>query len=176
MAARARVKINMKPLERFKGQINRDLRRRSNGPVRKALRQWGHRYLGFTRERFVRMSRGGWAPLAASTIKARRKGAGSGTPAILRDTGTLFGALSPGTPGNRFKDIENGVSIGYGGRSSHPDGQATIADIARFHQTGAGNLPKREILVEPDRTTKARMLQDMRRAVREVMRREQLKT
>jgi hypothetical protein len=40
------------------------------------LQQWGARYLGFTRRRFVTYSQGGgdWKPLAESTIKARRSG------------------------------------------------------------------------------------------------------
>jgi hypothetical protein len=40
----------------------------------------------------------------------------------------------------------------------HGDGgQATLADIASFHQTGAGRLPKRVIIAEPDADTLALM-------------------
>lgn len=47
-----------------------------SGPLDDMYRQWGARYLGFTRRRFVSASRGDgtWAPLSKSTIRARRAG------------------------------------------------------------------------------------------------------
>lgn len=88
------------PLKKFEAQIRADLRRSGNGPVRRAIRQWGHRYLAFTRERYVRNSRGGgeWKPLAESTKRRRRSGRGSGSPAILRDTRhAVWGVVPRGT-------------------------------------------------------------------------------
>lgn len=45
------------------------------GPIRDMYMQWGRRAQGFNEERFDRFSIGGgdWAPLALSTIRARRK-------------------------------------------------------------------------------------------------------
>lgn len=146
--------------------------RRRDPIVRSMFTQWGARYLGFIRRRFVRHSRGGgdWKPLAESTKRARRgpkrrlkkgrkKGAktttrGSGRKfAILRDTSTLFGALTIGAPGNLFEPIDDGIRVGFGGPSRHSGGKATIRDIAIAHDEGTKTVPARPILVEPDKTT-----------------------
>jgi len=136
----------------------------------KAYKAWAVVYRAAMQERFNTFSRGGgdWAPLAQSTIDARRHGGkgnhkrgkralkkaiegGGGQVTILRDTGLLFMALSPafGQPGQLESIVENGIEVGFGGTSGYPDGKATISDIAGFHQKGNKNLPKREILVEP---------------------------
>ena len=91
--------------------------------------------------------------------------------AILRDTGTLFAALSPtftGKPGALEEGIPFGIRVGYGGPSRHPDGKATIADIASFHQTGNGKLPVREIIVAPLPNVIEGMARDMQRALRQL--------
>lgn len=91
---------------------------------------------------------------------------------ILRDTGTLFAALSPtftNKPGAIEENIPFGIRVGYGGPARHTDGESksppTIADIASFHQNGVGRLPKREIIVAPDSKTIRGMIGDMERAV-----------
>jgi len=94
-------------------------------------------------------------------------GTGTGI-AILRDTGLLFAALTPefvGAEGQYQLDVEDGVLVGFGGPGAHPDGKATIADIAGFHQSGSGRLPQRRIVVPPDDQTQAAMQGDMRRAI-----------
>lgn len=194
---RTRVKVDFSPLNRFVGALRRDLRRAGNGPIRKALRQWGFRFLGFIRKRFVRLSRGGafngdrWKELAPGTVAQRRfKGgltigqarrrkpkqaaavdAAAGSVAILRNTGTLFNALNPGAPGSEFKDIDGGVRVGFGGPAKHPGGRASIADVARFHHRGintrSGKVSRR-IIVEPDQQTVNAMGQDMTRALVEL--------
>ena len=147
----------------------------ANSPVRGAIRQWAAIYRSFIQLRFRRFSRGGgdWPPLKLSTVRSRRKGkrrsrsrksslamddsgnlvdAGIGV-SILQDTGVLFDALAPefiGAPGQYQDNIPYGIRVGFGGPASHPGSSVTIADIASYHQTGAGRLPKREILVEPD--------------------------
>ncbi len=140
---------------------------------------------------------GQWPPLEDSTIRQRRHGGGAvnkngqirrisgggkrgvralrkalasggGQVAILRDTGTLFGALDPvfsSSPGAREQLIRNGIEVGFGGPAKHPKGKATIADIASFHQFGSGNLPQREILVDPDTQTMSGMSNDADRAM-----------
>lgn len=90
---------------------------------------------------------------------------------ILRDTGTLFAAVSPTVadkPGAVSAAIPFGMRVGYGGASRHPKAKATIADIAAFHQTGAGYLPKREIIVRPDAETGAAMTRYMMKAIAEL--------
>ncbi len=179
------VKVNLEPLRRFAATVERDLRRGGNGPVRNAVRQWAVRFRSFLQERFDRLSKSGggeWAPLKASTKRRRRKGKGrtvkargktrtfaQGTVSILRDTGTLFGALHPQfthKPGQLQQDIPMGVRVGYGGPAKHPGGKASIADIAHFHQVGnLPHLPARPIIVDPDQHTVNQMARDMERAL-----------
>jgi hypothetical protein len=137
--------------------------------LRAVVLLWAERYKSFAQERFIRSSRGGgdWSPLSTATLARRRKGKGRRRVAILIDTGQLFGGLNPQVvaPGSIEQEIPWGVRVGYGGPERHPEGAATIADIARFHQTGAGRLPKREIIVEPPSKLRAQMAKDLERAL-----------
>lgn len=180
------VKVNLSGLKRFRAEIDRQLGAgSSDGPVNAALKQWAARYRAFLQRRYVRASRGGgiWPPLKHPE---RRRGSGkrvgkqvdtaAGTQkliraAVLRDTGTLFNVVSPsftGAPGQLQKKIPFGVRVGYGGPSRHPKARATVADIASFHQVGAGVLPKREIIVPPDTATLQQMAADMDRALKKL--------
>ena len=172
----ADVRLNLEPLRRFAAAIRGDLRRSGNGPIRRAMRQWGARYRSFAQQRFDRYSKGGgdWPPLAESTKRRRRKarkGRKKGATrsfSLLRDTGLMFAALNPawtGKAGALQEDIQFGIRVGYGGPSKHPGGKATIADIARFHDIGAGNLPERQIIDVPDAPTWVAMANDMDRAL-----------
>lgn len=153
----------------------------SNGKsqaIVKTLKQWKVRYLSFAQRRFDIFSKGGgdWPPLAPSTI-ARRKGKGIGV-AILRDTGTLFRALTPlaNMPGS-FEEIKPEVftiTVGYGGSDPHPSSKkgTSIANIAMFHNFGMGHNPTRLIIAQPDENTKTLMTQDAERNLNEEARRE----
>lgn len=68
-----RVAIQTRGLDRLQAGL---ASKGTAAPMRTMFMQWGKRYEGFTRRRFVRYSRGGgtWAPLAQSTIDARRTG------------------------------------------------------------------------------------------------------
>lgn len=169
MEITAVVKIDLKGLKKFKHILDADMAGSGNGPVADAFKQWAARYRGFVQRRFNDYSKGSgdWPPLAESTIKARR---GKGIKvAILRDTSTLFAALAPvfaGAPGALERRIPFGIRVGYGGPHGHPSGgRATIADIAKFHNDGAGNLPERKIIVPPAKWHLDRMAADMRRAL-----------
>ncbi len=169
MELRADVKVNLKPLERFKNAIHTGLATGS-GPILKALKQWAARYRGFVQERFDTFSKGGgdWPDLAPSTKRRRRKGGTSGRFSILRDTSILFGALDirfHNQPGALEEKIPFGVRVGFGGPARHPDGEVTIADLANIHQKGLGVVPEREIIVEPNQVTVEGMAGDMLRAV-----------
>lgn len=122
---------------------------------------WSIIYRAFTRMRFFKLSRGGgdWPPLKASTLRQRRKGKGEGTAAILRDTGALFASLQPdlGTGGLiQSEPRPLGFTAFLGGGQTYQSGP-TLAEVATWHHTGAGNLPVREILVQPAPPTIAQM-------------------
>jgi hypothetical protein len=75
--------------------------------------------------------------------------------AILRDTSTLFGALTEGQPGNEIDYSKDGVTIGVN------------VFYARFHQNPPipGRPPMREILVQPDATTEEAMAIELANAI-----------
>ena len=166
-------------MQRFEKAFQSDLRSAGNGPIRKALKQWGARYRSFAQERFDQYSKGGgdWPPLSLFTILGRRKGPRKRKKetkkpivkhAILRDTGTLFAALAPtfsNKPGAVEEQIPFGIRVGYGGPIRHGKGAATIAEIAAAHQTGGPKLPQRKIIVDPQGNVIAAMTADMQRAI-----------
>lgn len=158
------VIIRLKGLKQFKSDVTQN---QSEGPIRTAIRQWGFRYRGAMQERFVKFSRGGgnWPPLKYKRKRGERKRA-----AILRDTNTMFGALNPAfisAPGQYQEDISWGIKVGYGGPSGYVKGKsaATVADVAEFHQTGAGHLPVRKTIVIPEPRVINSMANDMQRAL-----------
>lgn len=155
------VRLDLKPLEKFSAQFQKQLGSTSfKGPIGTMFKQIGVVYLGYTRRRFVKMSRSGWAPLK----QKRRRGALS-KALVLRDTGILLNALTVNQPGNLLKKIDSGVRVGFGGPARHSGGRATIGKIAFYHDTGAGNLPKRQILAEPDAKTYTTMKRIIQKAV-----------
>lgn len=118
----------------------------------------------------------------APTPKRKRKSRAGGPPgvfSILRDTGTLFNALAPvfsRKPGALEQSIPFGIRVGYGGPSRHPKGKASIADIAHFHNVGAGHLPRRQIIVPPDQRTIDDMVSDMERGLRRLVEQSAIRT
>ena len=161
--AKGGVKLDMTGLRRFSQRLHGQLNLSKPGPVTDMVKQWGARYLTFIRRRYVRYSRGGgdWKPLAPSTVRKRR----GGRAMVLVDLGILLGALTIGQPGNLFKRIRGGIRVGFGGPSRHPKGGVSIADIAKFHDQGMGNNPKREIIAEPSAQVVKAMQGDMTRAI-----------
>jgi len=115
------------------------------------------RYSAEMRRRFSTQGDGDWQDLSPETIRKRRKK--SNRP--LLDTGTLRRALTVGAAGNHYQNDRRGIEFGFGDTGKSNDGKRTIGEIARFHQYGMGNNPKREILVEPSHTTLQRMVKDV---------------
>lgn len=122
--------------------------------MQRIVNAWSTVYRSFTRSRFHKLSRGGgdWPALSSATLAGRRKGGGGA--AILRDTGAMFAALNPqlGSGGMmRTTPIQPlGFKADLSSATTYKDG-ATLSDVASYHHYGEGRLPKREILVEPDR-------------------------
>lgn len=178
MSITTTIKVDLSGLKEFKKLLDQDLRaggqKTGGSPISNAFKQWAVRYRSFLQERFAMYSRGGgnWPPLKPSTVRRRKKK----STTILRDTGTLFNALTPeftGKPGALEERIPYGIRVGYGGPGRYTKkygGTATIADIASFHQVGAGYLPKREIIVPPSDHVLGLMAEDMNRAIAKMLR------
>lgn len=152
MEVKTEITVKIPALRKFKSKV-----KNGSGRIKTAYQQWAVRYRSFIQRRFDKFSRGGgdWPALKL------REGS------ILRDTNTLFTALTPtlnAPKGSINKLIEDGIEVGYGGGASHPGGP-TIQELAYWHQTGAGNYPARVIIVEPDAATVRGMVSDMQRAV-----------
>jgi hypothetical protein len=152
------VTVNLSDLKKFGKEIH------SGDRLVVVYKKWAMRYRSFIQLRFDAASKGDgtWVPLSSRTIAGRRKGSST----ILRDTGVLFAALSPvwvAPPGSINELLQDGVRIGFGGSQTHPSGFATIAEIAGFHQDGAGNLPKREIIVNPSQSVIDSCTQDLQK-------------
>ncbi len=91
---------------------------------------------------------------------------------ILRDTNTLFLTLDPvfrNQPGAFQATIPFGIQFGIGGNQRYSGGkgkgQATIADIASFHQRGSGRLPQRKIFVDAPSSLTDSISADLQRAI-----------
>lgn len=155
------VRFNLRPLLSIKNMFV------LFSPARRIIfKQWAFIYRTFARRRFNIYSRGGgdWPPLAASTIKRRRTGKRvrkiGRRISLLRDTGTLYAALSPrfrSSPGALEKMLDDGIEVGFGGTHKHPGGKATIADIASFHNEGTRIIPERKIIDDPDQPSLDKM-------------------
>ncbi len=159
--------IDVSALDRFAELLERADRSAGSAaqPIRDGLDAAGLVYMGYTRERYFQQSRGGgeWDMLAASTLRGRRRGrqvqgarrAGQAASAlaargvapanaaILIDTATLVGSITPGT--HASERIPSGIRVG------------TEVAYARYHQDGGQHLPKREIFTQPDGPTVNRM-------------------
>lgn len=181
------IRINTRGLRGLTRDIAQQLRGSSRrGPFGDMWVQIGVRYLTFVRRRYVRESQGGgdWPPLARSTILGRRSRRQSSrrrkrrsaeqiaktvaSAKILRDTGTLLGALSVGNRGNRFDREKGGIIVGFSKRQRH-EGEGrrglSIGRLAEIHNMGQGRNPQRAILVRPDQATAAAINRLAQRAV-----------
>ncbi len=195
------VTIDMRPLAHLKKILDRP-RPPTGSPLDQMYRQWGSYYLAAIRKRFTKASRTPghpWKDLAESTKKGRRKSAAEQrrtkrvktrtgrlrrktrrrTPtaqrtfAILKNIGILFNALSIGSPGNLFRVVDFGIHVGFSAQGKHPDGKATIAEIATYHQEGGrgkSKLPQRKILVEPRTSVKRQMSKALDKAIIRIVR------
>lgn len=149
----SKLTLNIEPLRQFKAEVARGIRSGS-GEIGKVYRKWAVRYRGYIQERFDRFSKGGgdWAPLKS------RDGS------ILRDTNTLFAALNPvftGNAGALERIVAGGILVGFGGSATHANGDATVAQIAAWHNEGAGFNPQRTIIVDADRALIRDFTKDM---------------
>ncbi len=109
-----------------------------------------------------------------SIQKQRRVETAAGSAAILRDTGTMFGATRVGAPGNLFEATATGFRAGFA-PTKHGSDRVTVAQLVDWHNRGAGNYPARTIIVPPDTDTARGMMSDLQRGVQKLARENQLR-
>jgi hypothetical protein len=148
----------------------------ATGPMAQGFAQAGTHYLVNMRERFIREG-DGWKPLAPATRQERQRLGFAPAHPILRRLGFLYRGLIQGQPGNVFQPNANGIDVGYGGNFVHPGyvgrkGTARLVTIAKAHQYRIG---PRQILKQPDASTRQRMRKALNDAVRETIRQQQSK-
>ncbi len=165
------VNVNLHGLRKFKAALSNDLRSSEARPIRDALNEWAVILARFWTARWSMFSGGGgnWRPLNAKYLARKvRKGL---LPLILRATDEMFQNFAPDLakkPGRLSEEIPNGIRVGFGGGMNYPhttNPKVTIAQLAMFHQIGAGNLSARKIIVPPDTETRAKMRATMEEAV-----------
>lgn len=120
------------------------------GPIHMALEKSAEAYREQLQQRFN--SGANWAALSPATIKRK------GHNRILIDSGILMGSLTPqyvGAPGQWQQFVDGGVEIGIA-NYTYPGG-IQIEQLVDIHQYGLGTCPKREIVVEPNQNTVAKM-------------------
>lgn len=165
MELETKITLNLQGLERFKAAVENGA---STPAIGRMLTQWAARYRSSMQRRFIVNSKGGGEWPALSPYTLRRRG-NTSNASILRDTGTLFAALSPafsGQPGALQETNGWSVTVGFGGPATHPTGgHVTVADIAAFHNFGMGNNPVRRILWEVTPELEGQMASDAERAL-----------
>lgn len=170
--SRTTVTVRLGRLRRFREVLESDLREKTNGPVREALRDWKRIYWEFINERFATFAAGGgdWPPLSPKTT-ARKAKLGL-DPRILVATRLLEANLDPqfaAKPGEVNDDVPFGVRVSVGSSSdeSYPGGK-TVREVAMYHQFGGPKLPRRQVVVPPDADARAAMRARMKQALKEL--------
>jgi hypothetical protein len=158
----AKTRVDVRGLWRLERVLKADLRQKSNGPIRKAMRDWVIMYNRFLRRRFLRFSRGGgsWRPLAPSTKRRKRR-----KKAILRETDTLLNKLFVSFGQSQISHRSGGITVSYGRSGGHPDSSLSVGQLTKVHQEGRGIVPRRPIIVPPSKALKLRMNLRMQRAL-----------
>lgn len=197
MNVEIRAEVNITPLIKLEGSFASIARVPSHPAIEDMFTQWASRYSAFVKRRFNEFGRGGgdWAPLALSTVRGRRRGkqntfskasgsrsqrsfvardtkrgllvASPGAYQILRDTGSLLGALTIGARGNLTRRGPGTITFGIEGGST--GNGPTLGQIAKWHDQGAGRLPQRRILVPPNQQTARGMANDAKTAAAKIV-------
>ncbi len=152
----AKVTIDLTGLKRFQSGL------RSSPVMNKMTLKWAKQYNQFMVSRFKKFSRGGgnWPKLKQSTIA--RKIANKSR--ILVELGDLLSTLSATV--NLNSQVNNlSVTAGIRPGVGHTRSSMSLQDLVAAHQTGAGNLPVREVVVFPPATVIKKMVTTGNRAL-----------
>jgi hypothetical protein len=140
----------------------RDKAKGSSQELMKWKRTAAQQYRSFLFARFDRFSRGG-----GNWRNTKRRKAGK-TKFILRMTHTLFKSLSPvwrNLPGQYQRINGDKIEVGIKG-GKHPRAKITVGRLAAIHNNGEGIMPKRQIMVRPDKPTTDKMVKSLDKALK----------
>lgn len=134
------VNVNITNLKRFRRGLE-------TSPIMiDAIQTWGKQYNRFMIARFKKFSRGGgtWPRLKASTITKKV----ANKNRILVELGDLLGAMQATlNVAPRVGSLT--VTAGVSDQVFHSRSNMNLAELVDLHQSGAGNLPIRRIVVPP---------------------------
>ena len=155
-----KIVIDMGSLRKFRSSIEQGVRSTAPGPIRDAMEMWAKTYRAFLQARHKRLAKGGgeWPPLK----KPNRRNL------ILRDTDTIYQSVSPDFKpafGAVQKHKVKGIEVGFGGGGKHPKAKMTVARLILLHQTGAGRLPVRRVIVEPPKQVQEMFMKQLDAAI-----------
>lgn len=149
----------MTGLHHFRRTLDRDMRLKRNGPVRKALNRWVELYAEFIYERFNRLSTSGgggeWPDIEDET-KLRK-----GFADILVETGQMRDAINPRFTKRQFRSKPFGVIVHFGNDDIEHRSSKTTAQLIHIHQR------KRPIIVSPNVKTIREAQRIMREGIRQ---------
>lgn len=124
--------------------------------------QAAKRYLTYLKQRYIRLSQGGgsWPELSQNTIERKiRRGLSDDPTRILIETRNLYNQLG------RVRTSDGWVVGITGNEVAETYGDNTPQQLAEHHEYSG-----REIVVIPDPTVRARIANDVRDAVRKIIR------
>lgn len=143
------------------------------GPMRAALERASGVYMMSMFRRFSRYSMGGgnWRALAASTVLRK------GHDAILVESDQLRTSLDPLRLRNSglLSVGHQGFQVGIPSGMDHGGSSLDVASLAKVHHFGLASrrnkyLPARRILVAPDLIAQRRMMDEIVKGLRELVR------
>jgi len=171
MNVKVRLKIDLKPLERYINILSKAGQEGWN----QIMIKWVVRYKKFAQAQFRKNSSGGgiWPPLKEPIRKRVKKRSHK----ILIDSETLVSMLDPiptldknPRPGLLTTRFKNSVRIGFGGSGKHPYFNGSVARLATIHHAGIGNVPSRPILIDPTDELTRQMANDVRTVANQIKR------
>lgn len=171
MSVRVRVKVDLSQLTKYVDILTKA----GNSGWNQIMIKWIVRYKKFAQAQFNLNSSGGgaWPPLKLPIRKRVKKRSRQ----ILRDSDTLKATLDPiptldhnPAPGILTTRFGNSLRIQFGGAAKHPYSRLTVARLATVHHLGLGNVPKREILIEPTEEIQKRCVQDVKDVANKIKR------
>jgi hypothetical protein len=168
MELKIKTAYKLEGLKYFEDQIKGIKSSSAKTEFREAMKKWAVEYRRYLQKRFEfnRDNQWGWPRLSEVTKREKKNHGFSTRPLWL--TQTLWRALTPEyqrLPGQYQRMIKRGISVGIGGRGSHPGvpwkpetSGNTVKRIVQMHAAGVGpKRVKRQIVFPPNRELKDKL-------------------